>query len=199
MLDMNVGGDLVTAVGTFFEVGAGEELVLYGKWGNHSMFGRQFQAESYESRLPDNAASLLRYLSAGMIEFVRKSRQSYCLYIEIVCIDIQTRTVTFRKLLFCILKKKSCFSDSSGSLYANKTFIPINFVHKVTPDWSIKMPYKIFMCPEKRLHRPIYYFYKRLYGKVSFFNNKCKPDFTKKSALVKFWQQKAFSSCRETF
>ena len=50
-----------------------------------------------------------KHLSAGMIEFVRKSRQSYCLYIEIVCIDIQTRTVTFRKLLFCILKKKSCF------------------------------------------------------------------------------------------
>ena len=68
VLDMNVGGELVTAVGTFFEVGAGEELVLYGKWGNHSMFGRQFQAESYESRLPDNAASLLRYLSAGMIK-----------------------------------------------------------------------------------------------------------------------------------
>lgn len=68
VLDMNVGGELVTAVGTFFEVGAGEELVLYGKWGNHSMFGRQFQTESYESRLPDNAASLLRYLSAGMIK-----------------------------------------------------------------------------------------------------------------------------------
>ena len=68
VLDVNMGGDLITAVGTFFDVGPGEELVLHGRWGNHSLFGRQFQVESFESRLPDTAASLLRYLSAGMIK-----------------------------------------------------------------------------------------------------------------------------------
>lgn len=70
VLQVNVGGESVTAVGTFFEIGAGEEVILHGKWGNHTLFGRQFQTESYETRLPDNAASLLRYLSAGMIKGV---------------------------------------------------------------------------------------------------------------------------------
>ena len=68
VLDVNVGGDLITVVGTFYDVGPGEELRVYGRWGNHSIFGRQFQAESFESKLPDTAASLLRYLSAGMIK-----------------------------------------------------------------------------------------------------------------------------------
>ena len=62
VLDMNVGGELVTVVGTFFEVGPGEELRVWGSWGNHATFGRQFRAESYESRLPDSAAALLRRL-----------------------------------------------------------------------------------------------------------------------------------------
>lgn len=68
VLDINAGGELVTAVGSFFEVGVGEELTMYGGWTNHSTFGRQFRVDSYESKLPDNAASLLRYLSAGMIK-----------------------------------------------------------------------------------------------------------------------------------
>ena len=70
VLQLNVGGELVTAVGTFFEIGAGEEIVLHGRWSSHALFGRQFRTESYETRLPDNAAALLRYLSAGMIRGV---------------------------------------------------------------------------------------------------------------------------------
>ncbi|MBR1810095.1 MAG: ATP-dependent RecD-like DNA helicase [Clostridia bacterium] len=68
VLDVNAGGELVTAVGNFYEVGPGEELRLYGAWSNHAVFGRQFRVESFESKLPDSAASLLRYLSAGMIK-----------------------------------------------------------------------------------------------------------------------------------
>lgn len=68
VLQVNVDGELVTAVGSFYEIGAGEELTLYGTWGTHAMFGRQFKVETYETQLPDSAASLLRYLSAGMIK-----------------------------------------------------------------------------------------------------------------------------------
>lgn len=68
VLELNAEGELITAVGNFYEIGPGEELVLYGSWTTHAMFGRQFKVDSYKTKLPETAASLLRYLSAGMIK-----------------------------------------------------------------------------------------------------------------------------------
>ena len=41
VLEINVSGEIVTAVGTFSETAPGEELVLSGTWGSHEVFGRQ--------------------------------------------------------------------------------------------------------------------------------------------------------------
>jgi len=68
VLDLNSGGELVTVVGVIPLVAPGEELLLRGRWDYHSSFGRQFRAEICEQKLPDTAADLLKYLSAGVIK-----------------------------------------------------------------------------------------------------------------------------------
>ncbi|MCL2508101.1 MAG: ATP-dependent RecD-like DNA helicase [Oscillospiraceae bacterium] len=70
VLDLNSGGELVTVVGVIPLVTQGEELRLTGRWDYHASFGRQFRAETCEQKLPNTAADLLKYLSAGVIKGV---------------------------------------------------------------------------------------------------------------------------------
>ena len=68
VLDVSYEGKLITAVGLLSVVEAGEQLVLRGTWVNHPTFGSQFKVESFERRIPKNAADMLRYLSGGTIK-----------------------------------------------------------------------------------------------------------------------------------
>ena len=68
VLEINVSGEIVTAVGTFSETAPGEELVLNGVWCSHEVFGRQFRVNSYERSLPDTTAKLYRYLASGAVK-----------------------------------------------------------------------------------------------------------------------------------
>ncbi len=55
---------LVTVVGTFPYLCAGEELVVEGSWTHHASYGEQFKAERAERTLPADSASIIRYLSS---------------------------------------------------------------------------------------------------------------------------------------
>ncbi len=68
VLELNVAGEIVTAVGTLTETAPGEELLLHGTWGSHEVFGRQFRISSYERTLPDTTAKLYRYLASGAVK-----------------------------------------------------------------------------------------------------------------------------------
>ena len=68
VLELETEGELVTVVGELPEVFSGEELTVTGSWQNHPSFGKQFHAESFERRYPDNASAILRYLSGGAIK-----------------------------------------------------------------------------------------------------------------------------------
>lgn len=70
VLEINRGGELVSAVGVLSDVAAGEDVILHGKWTSHETFGRQFKFESCERTLPDTAAKLYRYLAAGSVKGV---------------------------------------------------------------------------------------------------------------------------------
>ncbi|MBQ1244928.1 MAG: ATP-dependent RecD-like DNA helicase [Clostridia bacterium] len=61
-------GDLDTAVGDLPYVCVGETVKLYGRWGSHSEYGKQFEADSFEKLLPTDVSSILSYLSAGNIK-----------------------------------------------------------------------------------------------------------------------------------
>lgn len=60
--------ELVTIVGTMPYVAEGEELTVFGKWVHNPKYGRQFQVEQFEKKLPSDEAAILRYLSSGAIK-----------------------------------------------------------------------------------------------------------------------------------
>ncbi len=73
VVDLNVEGKLVTAVGIMPTICVGEKVRLMGYWVNHPSFGRQFKADKCERTLPKNAGDMLRYLSGGAIKGIGPS------------------------------------------------------------------------------------------------------------------------------
>ena len=60
--------ELVTLVGVMPYVAEGDELTVFGKWIHNPKYGRQFQVEQFEKRLPSDSAAILRYLSSGAVK-----------------------------------------------------------------------------------------------------------------------------------
>lgn len=60
--------DLVTILGTMPYLGEGDLVTVWGKWVHNPKYGRQFQVDGYEKRLPADRASILRYLSARTVK-----------------------------------------------------------------------------------------------------------------------------------
>ncbi|MGN0687737.1 MAG: ATP-dependent RecD-like DNA helicase [Oscillospiraceae bacterium] len=67
VLDMDVGNQLITAVGLLGDVREGEELTLYGDYINSPKYGRQFKAEVFERSLPKSRDAICKYLGSGVI------------------------------------------------------------------------------------------------------------------------------------
>lgn len=68
ILEMNSGGELVTAVGVMPWVSAGEELHVLGGWVSNPTYGTQFKVEACERSEPATAAAMLKYLSSGAVK-----------------------------------------------------------------------------------------------------------------------------------
>ena len=60
-----------TVVGILPPIGEGEQIEVEGDYTNHSVYGRQFAAETFKSSLPADETSIFRYLSSGIIKGVR--------------------------------------------------------------------------------------------------------------------------------
>lgn len=61
-------GNEETVVGNFAPLSEGEMLEVTGEWIIHPVYDRQFKAVSCKSIAPDDEASILRYLSSGVIK-----------------------------------------------------------------------------------------------------------------------------------
>ncbi len=70
VIAVDVGGDEVTVVGDFTDVGEGEELEITGNYSTHPLYGLQFRAVLCERTLPETASAILRYLSSGVVKGV---------------------------------------------------------------------------------------------------------------------------------
>ena len=68
VIELNTGEELLPVVGELFGVRPGEELRLMGSYVSHPRFGYQFKAESYERKLPAQAAAIRRFLSSGVVK-----------------------------------------------------------------------------------------------------------------------------------
>jgi len=67
VLQIECNKELVTVVGNLGDIEVGEGLILEGEYIMHPKFGRQFQAEYCERKLPDTAVNIQRYLSSGSV------------------------------------------------------------------------------------------------------------------------------------
>lgn len=67
VMDLDVNGEMVTAVGCLGDIREGETLTLAGQYVNNQKFGRQFQAEACERTMPTAAQDIQKYLGSGII------------------------------------------------------------------------------------------------------------------------------------
>ena len=64
------GREHITVVGILPFLGEGETAVFTGEYIVHPTYGRQFSAKSFERTVPEGEASILRYLSSGILKGV---------------------------------------------------------------------------------------------------------------------------------
>jgi exodeoxyribonuclease V alpha subunit len=62
--------DLVTIVGSFADIQAGQTLKLEGFWRDHPKFGPQFQVTQYQETKPATLTGIEKYLGSGLIKGV---------------------------------------------------------------------------------------------------------------------------------
>jgi exodeoxyribonuclease V alpha subunit len=62
--------DLVTIVGNFANIQAGQTLQLHGFWRDHPKYGAQFQVKSYHETKPATITGIEKYLGSGLIKGV---------------------------------------------------------------------------------------------------------------------------------
>ena len=65
LLDEN--GERVTVVGTFPYAAPGETMIISGAWKNHSVHGRQFEAQFAQRLMPRSAHAIYEYLASGAV------------------------------------------------------------------------------------------------------------------------------------
>ena len=70
VLNLKMKGTELTCVGTLPAIGEGELIEAVGTETEHSVYGRQFRIESYETKVPEDSAALERYLGSGAIKGV---------------------------------------------------------------------------------------------------------------------------------
>ena len=66
-------GQELTVVGLMPFINTGDDIEAFGSYTVHSVYGRQFKADSVEKNMPTDAAAIMRYLSTGTIKGIGPS------------------------------------------------------------------------------------------------------------------------------
>lgn len=77
VLDVSVGGELITCVGILPDTAPGEKVEMQGRWESHQSFGRQFHVLEFSRTMPENSAQFLKYLSSGTIKGIGPKTAAY--------------------------------------------------------------------------------------------------------------------------
>ncbi len=60
--------ETVTAKGCLPDIFQGEVVSLTGEWAFHPKFGRQFNVQEYDTKMPSNVVGIRKYLASGLIK-----------------------------------------------------------------------------------------------------------------------------------
>ena len=67
VLNLVISDDEIVCTGVFRDVDVGDTIEAEGEYVSHPVYGDQFKVSSYEISVPDDAASMQRYLGSGAI------------------------------------------------------------------------------------------------------------------------------------
>ncbi len=65
---VKVSNESLTVVGTLPFLNEGDTAAFQGQFTVHPTFGQQFKAQSFDKKIPQNSAAILKYLSSGAIK-----------------------------------------------------------------------------------------------------------------------------------
>ena len=68
MVLKNQDGEELTCVGTFPAVSQGVSIEATGSYTRHSVYGKQFQIQSFTEKMPEDSLAMERYLGSGAIK-----------------------------------------------------------------------------------------------------------------------------------
>ena len=88
------GRDLVTIVGRFPDIHAGQTLRLTGYWREHPKFGQQFQVVHAQETKPATLTGLEKYLGSGLIKGIGPVTAK-----RMVVVQFEERPVTYGERL----------------------------------------------------------------------------------------------------
>lgn len=69
-------GEELTCVGFFQFLNVGETIEAYGRYTEHSAYGRQFKVDSFKVKIPEDAEAMERYLGSGAIKGIGQALAS---------------------------------------------------------------------------------------------------------------------------
>lgn len=70
---VDIGDEELTVVGNTVDVRIGDRVEIVGEYTYHSIYGRQFKAETCNATLPETVDDLYHYLASGIVKGVRES------------------------------------------------------------------------------------------------------------------------------
>lgn len=70
VLNLMVNGQELTCVGMFPYISEGEMIQAKGVYVDHAAYGKQFKVSSYETKVPEDAMAMERYLGSGAVKGV---------------------------------------------------------------------------------------------------------------------------------
>ncbi len=126
----------VTAVGMLPFLSEGDSAVFYGSYTVHPTYGRQFKAESFERKAPENAAAVLRYLSSGAIRGVGPSTAQHIVEkFGAEALDIiQNRPQELAAIKGISLSKAKSISEEYNKQYGVRDIMLMLSKYSVSPE-----------------------------------------------------------------
>ena len=135
----------ITVVGLLPFLSEGDLAEFFGKFTVHPTYGQQFAATAFERKIPQNAAAILRYLSAGAIKGIGPATATNIVekFGEDTLEIIQNRPQELTAIKGISLSKAEAISDEYKKQFGIRDIMLMLSKYKVTPDRCLAI-YKRF-------------------------------------------------------
>ena len=137
--------EIITVVGLLPFLTEGDLAEFYGKFIVHPTYGQQFSATAFERKIPENAAAILRYLSAGAIKGIGPATAAKIVekFGEDTLDIIQNKPEDLTVIKGISLSKAMAVSEEYKKQFGIRDIMLLLAKYKVTPDRCLSI-YKRF-------------------------------------------------------